>query len=381
MQVFNRYTFKNLLIASVFITVTLSSVILLTQSLRFLELIIESGADVSTFWVLTFLALPRFLEILVPIAVMVATVFIYARMSESSELVILRTTGFSPLSIARPALLLGLMMTLFLWFVTMWAAPKSLSGMQEMRQMVKSKFSAALLREGVFNRLGKDITVYVEERKSNGELTGVLIYDQSDKSVLPSTVLAARGVITEQPSGYQVIVYNGSRQSFDRKSKVLQRLNFDRYTVDLPVTAGVAERWQQPDERTIFQLLNPDPTVELDVERTREFLVEVHRRFTAPLLVMAFVLISTAALILGPIQRRGQALRLGLIVVSAVFLQGLFIAAYNIARQNGFGIVLMYLVVVVPSLLSLFALSGYSEGLRRRFLYQTGHQRHKAGVK
>ena len=60
MNIFDRYIFKNLLIATVFVAVTLAVVIFLTQSLRFLELVIESGASSSAFWVLTMLALPRF---------------------------------------------------------------------------------------------------------------------------------------------------------------------------------------------------------------------------------------------------------------------------------------------------------------------------------
>lgn len=372
MQVFNRYTFKNMAVASVFITLTLSAVILLTQSLRFLELIIESGADVSTFWVLTFLALPRFLEILVPIAVMVAVVFVYTRMAENSELVILRTTGFSPLAIARPALTLAAVAAVFLWFVTMWAAPASLSSLQQMRQLVKSQFSAALLREGVFNRLGKDITVYVEDRKSNGELTGVMIYNQEDEESLPTTVLAERGVITEQDGGYQVIVYEGSRQSFDVDLQTLQRLDFERYTVDLPVAGKVRSRWQEPDERTIFELLKPDLSKVRDAESVQEFRTEIHRRVTAPLLVVAFVLVGCAVLILGPVQRRGQGLRLALVVVSCVFLQGLFIAVYNIAQHNMAGLVLMYAVAIVPSVVSAYALSEFGDQLRRRLLYRGG---------
>ena len=91
---------------------------------------------------------------------------------------------------------------------------------------------------------------------------------------------------------------------------------------------------------------------------------------TAPLLVVAFVLMACAVLILGPIQRRGQGMRLGLVVLSSVFLQGLFIAVYNIAQQNIIGIVLMYVVVIVPSLVSFYALSGFGDQFRRRILYR-----------
>lgn len=369
MRVLNRYILKNLLLATVFIALTLSAVLILTQSLRFLELIIEAGAGAGTFWVLTFLALPRFLEILVPLSAMIAIIFVYSRMAGQSELVVLRTSGFSPMAIARPALILAMMMTVFLWFVTMWAAPKSLAALQHMRQMVKSQFSAALLQDGVFNRLGDDLTVYIQERDSSGALFGLMIYDKREKQGSPSTVLAERGILLEESDGYQVIVYDGTRQSFDGERRVLQRLDFERYTIDLPLSNDIRTRWREPDERTVGELLRPDLSVSRDAKSLRLFRVELHRRVTAPLLTFAFSLIAAAFLVLGPVNRHGNAARLIGVVVICVVLQGLFIAAYNIAGKSLIGIILMYGVVVIPSGIGFYLLSGLGENWRRHFLY------------
>ena len=69
-------------------------VILLTQSLRFLELVIESGASSGSFWILTLLALPRFFEIIGPLSLMAATIFVYNRWSYDTFKVI-HTTLFN----------------------------------------------------------------------------------------------------------------------------------------------------------------------------------------------------------------------------------------------------------------------------------------------
>jgi lipopolysaccharide export system permease protein len=113
MKIFDFYIFKNVGIATIFVTLCLSAIIFLTQSLRFLELVIEAGASSTSFWILTLLALPRFFEVLVPIAFMGAVLFVYNRMSIDSELVVIRATGKSPLSLAKPVLILSIFMTLF----------------------------------------------------------------------------------------------------------------------------------------------------------------------------------------------------------------------------------------------------------------------------
>jgi lipopolysaccharide export system permease protein len=369
MQVLNRYILKNLIVATLFVAFLLSTVLILTQSLRFLELIIESGAGAGTFWALTFLALPRFFEVLMPLSVMIAVIFIYSRMADHSELVVLRTSGFSPIRIARPALMAAAFVTLFLWFVTLWAAPKSLSTMQQMRQLVKSQFSSALLRERVFSRMGQDITMYIQDRLEDGTLEGLMIHDKRDENAAPATILAKRGVIAQEEDGYKVIVYDGTRQSFDPEKQVLQSLEFERYTIDLPVSGDVRQRWQEPDERTVWQLLNPDLSVQRDADNLYGFKVELHRRITAPLLTLAFTVIAVAALVMGQVHRRGRGVYLLGIVMGSVVLQGLFIAAYNMAAQHFAGIIVMYFIVLLPILSGFYLLSGLGERHRRSLFY------------
>ena len=57
---FDRYLLRQLITALIFISFTLAGVVMLVQSLRFLELVIDSGASSFSFWALTFLSLPRF---------------------------------------------------------------------------------------------------------------------------------------------------------------------------------------------------------------------------------------------------------------------------------------------------------------------------------
>lgn len=372
MKVFDWYIFRNLAIATGFISVTLALVIFLTQSLRFLELVINSGASSSSFWILTLLALPRFFEVIMPLSLMAGTVFIYNRMNVDSELVVIRSVGYSPLALAKPALFFAFFVTIFLWSVTMWVAPKSLARMQEMRQVIKAQFSTVLFREGVFNQAGKDLTVYIRKRDSKGELYGLMIYDNREAGNHPSTILAKRGILLATDDGYQVLVYDGTRLEYDRKNSVLNRLNFERYTIDLPDSSPVSQRWHPPDERTIFELLTPNPDSSRDIESYREFSLEIHRRFIGPLLAVLFTLISCASLLLGPMDRRGQSGRIAFVIVSTVTLQSLYLAAFSLSRQNDIGLVLMYLFVLVPSCFAGALLGGVGERFRRRFSYRQG---------
>ncbi len=369
MNIFNSYLFRNLFIATLFVAFTLTFVIFLTQSLRFLEIVINAGSSGRVFVILTGLALPRFFEIILPLSVMASTLFIYNKMTIDSELIAMRATGHSSFALALPAIILGLLVSIMLWGITMWVAPSSLAKMQSMRQELKAEFSSFIFREGIFNSVGKGLTVYIRDRTQKGELSGLMIYDTRHTTKLPSTVLAKRGIIVANEEGHQVIVYNGSRQEYNPKTKILQKLAFDRYTIDLPEGESVRQRWAEPDERTIIELLNPDPNNKRDIESLRTFKVEIHRRLTSPLLALTFPLIALSALLLGPVDRKGQTYKIAIALIAIMIIQSLFLTSYNFARKNDIGVILMYILTFMPILLCLFSLSPYSEELRRNLFY------------
>ena len=370
MRVFDFYLLKNLGITALFVSVTLAAIILLTQSLRFLELVINSGASSGVFWVLTMLALPRFLEIILPLSVMAAAFFVYNRMTMDSELVVARAAGSSPLSLGKPALMLAGVMTVFLWFVTLWLAPASLSEMQKMRQIVKAQFSSFIFQEGVFNSAGPGLTVYIRERIGDGEMRGLMIHDSREKNKNPSTTLAKSGVLVLEDGNYQVVVYDGSRQEYDPDTRTMSELNFERYIIDIPDSGPVRQRWQEPDERTIFGLLNPDMSNPRDIENLDEFHLEIHRRVVSPMLTIVFTLIALVALLPGPLSRRGQNWRMAGGIIAVIVIQGLYLGSFSIAKNNLWGLGLMYALVFLPLIACFVTLSEWGDAVRRKMFYR-----------
>ena len=366
-MVFDRYLMKNLLWATLFTALSLAAVIMLTQSLRFLELIINSGASSFSFFALTFLAMPRFFEVILPIALMIGVVFIYNRMSTDSEIVVMRASGFSPMRLGQPAIALAICITAIVFLITSWLAPVALSKMQLMRVTIKAQYSSLLLRDGIFNQVGEDLTVYIHDRNKEGEMEGLLIHDTRGNAKMPVTIIAKRGVIVSDEAGQQVVVYDGSRQEYNAENGSLARLDFERYSLDLPEAGPVRQRWREPDERTLIELLNPGADVRGNEKRSREFLVEAHRRVVSPFLTISFTLVALCCLLLGATNRRGMAWRIVAASACVIVVQGLYLVSYNLAKEGNLGLMLMYLLVFAPLLTAYYLLSPFSENFRIMF--------------
>jgi lipopolysaccharide export system permease protein len=351
LSILDRYMIKQILIATIFVAIILSVLVLLTQSLKFLELVINAGASGLSFWLMTMLALPRFLEIVVPIGLMAGVLFVYNRLLLDSELIAMKGLGFSPLTLARPAILLSFGLAVFLMIAMAWIVPQSNNNLQEKRQELRSVITNFLFRENVFNDAGKGLMVYVRERDSNGNLYGLIVHDARDPTKTPSTIIAKKGILVTSDKGEQVIVYNGSRQDFDAQKNVLRRLNFDQYTIDLPQSdTPLNTRWREPDERTSLELLSNNLSNAEDRNRRADFILELHKRFSNPLLVVCFTIIGLYCLLLGSLDRRGLNKKILMAVGLMVAIQVSYMVSYNLSKTNQYLIPFMYLVPVLPAL-------------------------------
>jgi lipopolysaccharide export system permease protein len=295
---------RQLVVVAALVTLTLTLAIWLTQSLRFVELIVNRGLSLQSYLYLTLLLLPSFLSLMLPVALFTAVLFTYNKLITDSELVVLRAAGLGPFQLARPALLLASVVVVLGYTLSLYLLPWSYRQFKDLEFNVRTDYSAVLLKEGAFNNISPGITVYVRSREPDGELQGILIHDNRVREKT-FTLMAERGRLAMTDEGPRVILVNGNRQQVDSTNGKLSLLYFDRYSVDLGrVGQAQQHRWREPRERYITELLFPsnDPD---DQAYASRMLAEAHNRLTSPLLGFVFTLISLAALLSGEFNRRG----------------------------------------------------------------------------
>lgn len=314
------YMFRQLLWWTVLVSVTLTCIVWLTQSLRFVEMIVNRGLSFTTFIMFTMLLLPTFLSLIGPIALFAATILTYNKMLNDSELVVQSASGLSPTRIARPAIMLGLLLTCFGYLNSLYLVPASYRQFKDMQRTFRTEFSSVLLQEGVFNPVADGITVFVRERSDSGELYGIIIHDERvpDK---PVTMMAERGAIVDSKTGPRIILVNGNRQEVAEKDGRLSLLYFDQYTFDL---SGLKESednlWREPRERFIQELLFPAKDA-ASIYNYRKLRMEGLFRLGSPLLYLAYPIVAVSLLLGGAFNRRGQMLRIVAAVVVVVAAQ------------------------------------------------------------
>ncbi len=326
------YIFRQLFWWTVLVAGSLTCVVWLMQSLRFVEMIVNRGLSAATFLTFTILLLPTLLSLIGPIALFAATVFTYNKMINDSEIVVMRASGMSPTRIARPAMVLGVLLMAFGYLNSLYLVPATYREFKDMQRAFRNEISSLLLQEGVFNSVAENITVFVREKARNGELFGIIIHDERIPN-RPVTMMAERGALVASDAGPRVLMVNGNRQEVSEKDARLSLLYFDRYTFEMSGTKqGEIDLWREPRERFLDELIYPSADAD-KVYNFRKLRMEGLQRLASPLLYPAFAMIALAFLLGGDFNRRGQFLRITGSVLCLVLLQVLFVGAKSMGEK------------------------------------------------
>ncbi len=344
----DKYVLGNLLGPFFFFALVLTAVVWLTQSLRFVDLIVNKGLSALFFLQMTALVLPGVFSIILPIAVVAAVLYCYQRLNADSELVVIWSAGVNNLRLARPALLFALAATGFAYLLSLYFVPWGNQAFRDLQVDLRSNISYVPLQEGAFNTINKDLTVYIRARRPNGTLVGILAHD-SRNPAQPVTMMAERGALVRTKAGPQFVLLNGNRQQFDRAGRKISMLHFDEYNLDLSqFVQKPSARWRKPKERYLTDLLWIDESNTEDVSNRGRLWAAGHDMLTSPLYTLAFTLIALAVMLTGEFNRRGRGKRLIVAVVLVMALRLAGLAFVNLTAQASLLTPLIYLNLMLP---------------------------------
>lgn len=368
MNSISKYIFRQTAVVMIFLTLVLSFVIWLTQSLRFVDMVVNRGLAVTDFLWLAMLITPRFVTLILPFACVIATIYVYNRLIADRELIVLRAAGFSNLRLARPAVRLALVTAVAAYILNIYLLPVSFREFSDLRYSANSDYSAMLLQEGAFNTLPSRFTIFVRERRGAGVLLGILVHDGRDPDE-PITYLAHEGRLVGTDNGPRLVLIQGITQQINRKDGSISFLDFKEQILDVNFASGVpaAGRKRKPEEMFLWELFDPglrtDDFYGAIYERYR---AEGHSRIVSPMLSVGFVLVALAILLSGDFSRRGQNRRILVAVMSVVVLYSTGIAAFNISSDDIGMVPMLYANVGLPILFGFLAIGPAARRKRRR---------------
>jgi lipopolysaccharide export system permease protein len=353
----DRYTFRQLSVATLVVTGGVVALTWLMQSLRFVELVVNRGLSIGVFLRLTGLLVPGFVAVILPITCFVAMLFTYQRLAGDREITVMRAAGLSPWAMARAGLLVTALAVGVGYALTLWLVPASQTGFREFQFEIRNRMAAFLLQEGVFTPVTDNLLVYIRSRAPDGTLLGILVDDDRQPNHR-ATILAERGRLLNSTGAPRVLLMNGSREEMDPRTGRLNIATFSQYVFDMDeATHAEAQRLRDIGEMNLSELLNPTPAIAnpRDFPRMR---VEANKRLSSPLATGSFVLIAMVCVLSGAFRRHGGMLRPLVAILTVVALEALGLAVDSLAVRHNTLIPLVWLHAALPGLLCAVFLFG-----------------------
>lgn len=358
MRSLTLYLIRQLLGPLLFITLGLAGIAWLSQSLRLIERVLTSGMPLARFFYLTVLILPNLFALILPVALYVAAIYAYQRLLRESELVVMSAAGLSPVKLARPALIVGVMVMAALYSSLLYFGPAGARQFRAEQTAFGGNLAQILLQEGVFNTPANGLTVFIRERLDESELKGILVHD-SRVPQKPVTMMAEIGKLVDVNGSSRILLLNGNRQEMDQATGRGSLLYFERYVLNLDDFQKQAEqRWREPSERYLPELFFPDMTSPNDRAYRDRLIAEGHKRLSQPLIIPGLLLCALAFLLRGEYNRRGQARRVAYAAAFGLIIQAASLGVGFLAVRSLWIAPLLYAFPLILAGLGWAALAG-----------------------
>ncbi|MFZ1701121.1 MAG: LptF/LptG family permease [Pyrinomonadaceae bacterium] len=189
----------------------LSVILFVQQAGRFSDIFFSVNIPANLVWQLTIALVPNVIAFTCPMAILVGTIIGLTKMQGDSELVAIRASGVGNLQIALPIMLLGVLLSIFAFFVNLKGVPIAATLVRNVALQTAIKKLESPLEPGVFNTEVAGYTIYVRGGDlETGRWKNLFIYseDKANKSLRLITSTDGRIDTTGQAS--ELVLENAS---------------------------------------------------------------------------------------------------------------------------------------------------------------------------
>ena len=319
-----------------FFALVLVSIFWINKAVRMFDRLIGDGQPAWVFVEFTALTLPGVIGVVLPIAAFASAVYVVNRLSSESELTVMQATGYSPLRLARPVFVFGVIVALMMSLLAHFLIPTSLSQLRLRLDEVSRNITAKLLSEGEFLHPAPGVTFYIREITLSGELRDVFLSDRRDPEA-PVTYTSSRAYLVQEGGGTRLVMVSGLAQNIRAEQNRLFTTYFDDFSYDISslVQRDVVNLDEVAFASTLEMLRDPESVAERTGVSVGAAMAQMHGRVTAALLCVIAALVGFCTLLVGAHSRFGVwrqillafGLLVGLKIVESLVLAPVLVSA------------------------------------------------------
>lgn len=235
-KIYYNYFFE---ILRTFFTIVfgLSLIALTVRAVNFLELIVDNGYSLITYFSYSILNIFGLAPKFFPLAFLVSIVIFIVKHNNNNEFVILWTAGVKKIKITNLLLFSSLVVMVFYLIFSVYLTPLALNKSRKL--LSQSQFNSFLptIRSQQFSDSFKGLTFLVEKKIDN-EIENIFLHDTSDNlrkftssasNIQDTTIIAEKGIVEDKA----LFLLNGQILSQKKSNDENEIIKFEELNIDL----------------------------------------------------------------------------------------------------------------------------------------------------
>ncbi len=354
-KIYQNFT-KEILKTFVVILFGLSAIAWTVRAVNFLDLIVENGYSIATYFQYSFLNLSAIMTKLIPLSFLLSLMLFLMKQIQENELIILWTSGVKKLKIVNLFFVISIFILIFYLIFSSILTPMALNKSRNL--LNKEGFNSFLptIRIQQFNDSFKGFTFIAEEKFQN-EIKNVFMYDKSKAlknltsnatETSTTTIIAKEGIVEEK----KMILFNGNIITTSKDNQKNNIVKFEQINIDLKNLKTGTIKQIKLQETSSFDLLRcikgfSETIINCKESAKNEIVTILNRRFLLPFYIPIIALICSFLLI------KTQSKKNFFLNKYSVFLFSFIVLLYSelIIRFTGISQVISIMFIVSPFIL------------------------------
>ncbi|MDD3536396.1 MAG: LptF/LptG family permease [Candidatus Cloacimonetes bacterium] len=284
-MILKRYILKEHISPFIISLLVVTFVLLSDRVIDLLNMIIEKKLPAGIVIEVFTLSLPYMLALAIPMAVLVATILAFGRMSVDREVIAIKSSGVNIYGILGPLFLAGIILTGTMVYFNHWFLPETNHKLKNLMLKIAYYKPMTIIKEGEYTSI-LDYTIWCDENKDE-ILYNAIIYDRS-ASRYPRLIFAKQGQMIQMDNGnaLRIILKDGQmHQRSETEPGKYQVSSFGEYQInvrDLGNRQDFFETGYRSDrEMTYQQLLQAIESQGKELKQKEEELDNLQARLAA----------------------------------------------------------------------------------------------------
>ena len=284
----------------------LSIIALTVRAVNFLDLIVDSGYPVSTYFQYSVLNLFGIAPKFIPLSFLIAITIFILKHIQDSEFIILWTSGVKKMKLVNLMLFSSIITLIFYLIFTTYVTPNALNKSRKLLSYENLNSFLPTVKSQQFSDSFKGFT-FIVEKKINNEIKNIFLHDKGNNlknlssnisKISDTTILAENGIVDQK----KLFLFNGQILTSKKNNSENEIIKFEQLNIDLGDLTTTTIKQPKIQETSTVKLLEclfsqsiNDKNCNINFKK--EIISNLNRRIIIPFYIPVISLICCMLLI------------------------------------------------------------------------------------